>query len=57
MVKLNSLESILPSSFDTFVAFFSDMSGAMSGFMKSVRATAAKELRPDEIVLKIQYYK
>ena len=27
----------------------------MSGFMKSVRATAAKELRPDDMVLKIQY--
>ena len=30
------------------------MSGAINGLMKSVRVTAANELRPDEIVLKIK---
>ena len=43
---------MLPKSFDTLVAFLSDISSAINGLTKSMRATAANELRPDEIVLK-----
>ena len=53
--KITSIKKtifVLPKSFDTLVAFLSDISGAINGLTKSVRATAANELRPDEIVLK-----
>ena len=50
-MKSQSTKLFLPSNFETLVAFLSDIFGAINGRIKSVKATADSELRPDEIVL------